>query len=72
MPARPRPKKVRKSPRRPAQRAPTPSRIVRDVRYELRLSDRESEMLQEIMDAEGLPASELVRRWLHGAHGVRK
>lgn len=48
-------------------------RLLRGIRYELRLNDRESEMLQAVMDAEGTSAAELVRRWLKSAYAeVRK
>ena len=55
-------KTIKRKPRRPAVRQ------TRTVRYELRLSERESEMLQELMDDEGVVAAELVRRWLKIAH----
>jgi hypothetical protein len=34
----------------------------------VRFSARELMMMQELMDVEGVTASELVRRWLRAAH----
>jgi hypothetical protein len=40
----------------------------REMVLGVRLSAREWEMLQAVVDAEGVTASELVRRWLKTAH----
>jgi len=38
--------------------------IARPIRYELRLSDEEGRMLQELMAADGVSAADLIRRWI--------
>jgi hypothetical protein len=43
-------------------------KVERPVRFELRLSVREDQMLREVMAAEGAAAAELIRRWLKTVH----